>query len=310
VRILLLHPPSPFLIDDRSLVPLGALQVATVLNQQGHHAEVLDLAGHKDFVKDALDKVSEGWDAVGVSTTTQQTNKAAPIVNAIRVNYPSTHLVAGGAGPTNDPGVYLRLGFDKVVRNEGEFAFDAWTPGGARVLAPPLLDDLDKLPIADRSLVDVRNYRFAFPGTDGKLHRATHMMSTRGCPMSCRFCSGRLNDYYRRYRAHSPEYVVRELEAIRERWGFSSVTDYSDELNVDRKWLLRYCDLVKGRGFSLRGFCIAKLLDDELVGAMARAGFSEFCIGVESGNDEVLRKNHIFKTNRKTTVRACEINWA
>jgi anaerobic magnesium-protoporphyrin IX monomethyl ester cyclase len=307
MKILLIHPPSPFLLDDKALIPLGAVLIGTTLNQAGHHAEVLDLAGDPNFVQTAVKRVAEGWDAIGISTTTQQTGKVVPIIRALRGEWPALHLVAGGAGPTNDADLYLRIGFDKVVRNEGEYAFDAWKPGGERIVTPPLLDDLDKLPFADRDLVDVKNYRFLFRDRAGDLRRATHIMSTRGCPMSCSFCSGRLTPFYRSYREMSPERVVAELEFIREKWGFSAVTDYADEINVSKTWLHHYADVLEGRGFALRSFCIARNIDEGVMRDLARGGWTEICIGVEDGNDEVLARNHIFKTNRKTTVRACQL---
>lgn len=307
-RILLIHPPSPFLLDERALLPLGAVLVGTVLNQHGDHAEVLDLAGVKDYVQAAVDKVYEGWDAIGVSTTTQQTSKVSPIVRALRQRFGRIHLVAGGAGPTNDPELYLKLGFDKVVQNEGEYAFTAWDREGPKILTAPLLQNLDALPYADRNLVgDPRAYRFVFPDRDGKLSRATHIMSTRGCPMSCGFCSGRLTPYYRTFRTMSPQRVVDELEFIRASWGYNSVTDYADEVNINQKWLLEYATLLKGRGFTLRSFCIAKPLNREVLHAMAEAGWSEICIGVENGDDQVLARNHIFKTTYRSTVRAVQL---
>jgi len=274
------------------------------MNEHGFEADVLDLAGVRGWEKMALDWVSQGYDAVGFSTTTQQTSRVAKLMRGIRAEYPGLHTVAGGAGPTTDPLRYVEMGFGKVVRNEGEYAFDAWSPGGEKVLTMPLLDDLDKLPFADRNLVDIKSYTFKVWDTDGTRLPATHIMGTRGCPMACSFCSGRDYDYYRRYRAFSPKRIVAELEHIRDRWGFHAFTDYADEVNINRKWLLEYCRLMEGRGFKMRSFCVAKLFDDQMAAAMRKAGWVQICFGAESGSDEILKLSTINKTTVADTIRA------
>lgn len=302
-KVLLIHPPSPFLWDERTVCPLGAITVATVMNQTGFETEVLDLAGVKGWEKTAMDRIP-GYDAVGFSTTTQQTSRVSVLLARINQEFPGMHTVAGGAGPTTDPLRYVGMGCSKVVKNEGEYAFSAWEPEGPQVVTMPLPDNLNRLPFADRDLVDIKSYTFQVWDTDGTPMPSTHIMSTRGCPMACSFCSGRELDYYRRYRAFSPKRIVAELEFIRNKWGFNAFTDYSDEINIDKKWLLEYCSLMKGRGFKMRSFCVAKLLTEELAKAMKDAGWVQICFGAESGSDEILKLSTINKTTVADTIRA------
>ncbi len=53
-KILLITPPSPYLLSDKAIVPLGILYVASMLKKQKYDVEVLDLTGLKNYEKSVL----------------------------------------------------------------------------------------------------------------------------------------------------------------------------------------------------------------------------------------------------------------
>ena len=57
MRICLIIPPSPFLLDERVFMHIGILKVAAVLEQRGYGVDVLDLAGienYKDVIREYI----------------------------------------------------------------------------------------------------------------------------------------------------------------------------------------------------------------------------------------------------------------
>ena len=308
MKVLFLHPPSPFLLDERAIAPLGVLQIAACMEQRGWEVDVLDLAGNLNYVQSTVEQLSKtNYDAVGITTTTQQTYKIPQLLDAIR-KHGKYHIVAGGAGPTTDPTSYVKLGFDKVVRNEGEYAWNAWEKDGPQIITSPLIHNLDELPFPSRGLVDLKNYTFYLKDRAGKIYKpTTHVVSTRGCPFGCNFCSGRELEYYRKYREFSPKRIVAEMIDIANKFKITAFTDYADEVNIRKERLLEFCKIVKEYDFKLRGFIVCRLFDEETAKAISDAGFIEVCAGVESADNEILLRNNIRKTTAETSLHACKL---
>ena len=50
-KVILVNPPNPFLIDQKSFSPLGLLYLAAALKKNGIEVEVVDMAYKKEEVK-------------------------------------------------------------------------------------------------------------------------------------------------------------------------------------------------------------------------------------------------------------------
>ncbi len=138
-------------------------------------------------------------------------------------------LVAGGPLPTCEPETFL-ADFDVVVRGEGEQTMAevlaahaagaglgavpgvvvAAADGGAAVAGPPrpFAPDLDALPFPARDLLP--NAAYISHGRRRYGYAVTTVMSSRGCPFACEFCSNVV--FGSSYRERSPESVVDEVE--------------------------------------------------------------------------------------------------
>jgi anaerobic magnesium-protoporphyrin IX monomethyl ester cyclase len=310
VRVALVYPPSPFLLESRVMPPLGILFVAESLRRAGHDVRVLDLTGVDDW-KARLPPVADA-DVVGLTGTTPQ----YPINLAIReelarIGYLGP-LVIGGIHVTSDPEGVRRDGWDSMVVGEGEVAARTLLADlEGRDLRPeyqaPLVQDLDSLGHPARDLVDIRSYRYELDG-----RTATTTFSQRGCKFRCAFCESPLNGGFQ-VRYHSPEWVLEDVEMCRE-LGFEGVHFFDDELNIDTKRLERVCERLEPLGMVFRGFFVASRSTPELLAKMKRAGFWELLVGFESGDPQVLKNIHkpqtvdIMRAFAKQ-VRASGIRW-
>jgi anaerobic magnesium-protoporphyrin IX monomethyl ester cyclase len=219
-------------------------------------------------------------------------------------------LVAGGPLPTCEPGPFLSR-FDAVVRGEGEATMGelvaavaagrdpAAVPGvvtragatgaphGSPAATPrPLAPDLDALPFPARDLLPNAAYIAAARARHGAA--VTTVMTTRGCPFACEFCSNVV--FGRTYRERSPGKVVDEVEQALA-LGYDRIAFADDVFTLDRGRVRSICNEIAGRDLRFAWECLgrADTVDDEVAGRLRAAGCDTVFFGLESGNDDVLR---------------------
>jgi radical SAM superfamily enzyme YgiQ (UPF0313 family) len=220
---------------------------------------------------------------------------------------PECWTVWGGNHPTFLPGESLAYPeVDIVVRGEGEYTLlevcQTLAKGetdlrhvegislkyqGEILHNPdrPLIENLDDLPFPAR-------HRLLF------YNRFDHknlgcMITARGCPWRCAFCSSR-NFWEKRVRFRSPENIVAEMRQMQESYGMRYVMLWDDSFSINRDIVLRYCQAVINSGMQImwRTATRADLVTEELLHWMKRAGCTKLEIGVETGSPRIQRLIH------------------
>jgi anaerobic magnesium-protoporphyrin IX monomethyl ester cyclase len=150
----------------------------------------------------------------------------------------------------------------------------------------PLIKNVDELPFPARHIVKSEYYR---QGTfTGK--RCTTMVSSRGCPHRCTYCLWPKTLYGNRFRARSAENVVAEIEQVVKDFHIDEIYFDDDSLALNRARILRICQLINQKGIEVKWIpqCRVDSMDDEVVGAMKKAGCHYIRFGVESGSQRML----------------------
>jgi radical SAM superfamily enzyme YgiQ (UPF0313 family) len=193
MRICLITPPSPFLLDERVFPALGILKVGAVLERAGHQVDHLDLCGVTNYERVLADY--SGANVFAVTATTPQIPAAIRIAQALRLR-PDVRTVLGGPhstlvhaaakrGNARAQGAldYLLLHFDVVVAGDGEKAiFTALNSRGLVDADDPkgvlwnTSKDFDESPWPARHLVDMESYHYRIDGA-----KATSMIAQLGC---------------------------------------------------------------------------------------------------------------------------------
>jgi hypothetical protein len=97
-HVSLIIPPSAFLLDERVFVSLGVLKVASVLERQGHHVDVLDLSGIKNYLDAISAYIDMGSrDVIGLTCTTLTAEKVSVTCGPPSINF--------------NPGALVRIAF-------------------------------------------------------------------------------------------------------------------------------------------------------------------------------------------------------
>ncbi|NOZ01071.1 MAG: radical SAM protein [Deltaproteobacteria bacterium] len=155
----------------------------------------------------------------------------------------------------------------------------------------PLIEDLDAMPLPAFGIFDLDSYskQSSFVPVSHRL-RWGWMLSSRGCPFNCRFCSPTLRKSTgMKYRAHSPGYVADAVEEMINVHGCNALAFEDDVFSLSRGRTIGICREFLDRGIDIPWTAETPLgtLDEETIRWMARAGCRGICAGVESGDDEI-----------------------
>lgn len=277
-KITLINPPSPFLLDQLMMPPLGILYVAAALKKQGIEVELVDLA---------LGDQKIPWsDAYGITANTPQFPFIKQFMDKSPFPNPDAKTCIGGPHATLRPQECLGLGFDAVISGEGECSIFDFLNGSQGIINAPVIPDIDTIPFPDRTLVQDYDYR-----VDGKW--TTTIMTSRGCPFNCAFCCK--NWVGVRYR--SWQNIVEELEEIKE-LGYEGIQFEDDAVWYNPKRDLKVFEHLNHLALVWRAPMRADFVTKERVQIMATSGCKEIFIGVETGSDAILTT-----INKGTTVQ-------
>ncbi len=300
MRICLVTPPSPFLLDQRVFCSLGILKVGAVLEQQGFTVDHLDLTGVSNY-EDAAKAYPHSDALFALTATTPQMPAAIAVKEALGgsrvvLGGPHATLVNAAAKKGSERARVMLLEllriFGTVVAGDGEKAiFTAIHQKGLIDADDPksilwnTSKDFTESPWPARHLVDMGSYHYT---VDGK--NAISLVGQLGCPMHCNFCGGRNSPMLRQIRKRTPESIVEEMMAMHERYGVDGLMFYDDELNINKSVVELMRQIAQtGIDWRLRGFVKAELFTEEQAEAMYAAGFRWLLCGFEAAHPRILR---------------------
>lgn len=209
--------------------------------------------------------------------------------------------------------------FDVAIRGEGEYTVIdvinalqggdlSWVKGityrdGDVVVSTEdrePVKELDSLPFPAYHLVDMERYfslnkdfssrtAYTFPGWE----RGVSLITSRGCPYECNFCSIHLH-MGRRWRYHSPEYALGHMKFLIEKYGVKYFHFEDDNLTASPKRFESILDGIIERGWKVRwdtpNGVRANTFNLKLLKKCRNAGCTFLIFGIESGVQRVLDK--------------------
>ena len=180
----------------------------------------------------------------------------------------------------------------------------SWQAGAqsATMESADLIDDIDLIPFPAWHLIPMEEYvhgGFARKIDVVEQYREATIMTTRGCPYHCTFCSS-WTVHGRKMRNRSVANVIAELEILRDRYRVNMVTPEDDLFTVKKARIIELCNAISDRfgkdmGFQFPNGLSVATLDRDVIDAMVKMGMSVANIAVESGSAYV--QKHIIKKN-------------
>lgn len=173
--------------------------------------------------------------------------------------------------------------------------------------ARPFIQNLDDIPFPAYHLVDMETYLTLYKKgiyiRDRDVKRNISMITSRGCPYGCIFCSISQN-MGKKWRAHSAGYVVEHIEKLWKEYGIKHVHFEDDNLLFDLGRFVPIMDALSRRDITWdtpNGIRVDPSVEEEMLDKMRLSGCKSLTIGVESG-DEYILKNIVKKDIRLTDV--------
>ncbi len=190
-------------------------------------------------------------------------------------------------------------------------AFRGRDGGIERTGSRPPNPELDSLPFPARDLVDIRRYRPQVYADMGRF--SVSLITSRGCPAQCTFCASHIT-MGRRFRTHSVEYTIREMEHCMSRYGARHFVFKDDTFTCDKKRLADFCRALSEKRLNVEWFCYSRVdLDDTAVlTAMHEAGCRILAFGLESGSNRILeslKKGATVEQGRRALAAANSIGF-
>lgn len=289
--------------------PLGLASIAAVLREHGRDVCILDMVARDlrpQHLAEALDGLSP--QVIGIScnmafvhTTAQQ------VARALRELFPSARIIFGGSHASFVPDQLMREcpAIDAIVRGEGERTFlkvvnkleacqsltgilglQLRNPETGQTHATgtaPRIDDLDQLPLPARDLLPMDLYPAGAAGTRGLI------MTSRGCPFSCAYCSTS-RFHGNRVRFHGVARILEELRTICEDHGAAFASFADDTFTMNRQRVECFCRELIARGSPYAWGCDTRvdLVDARLLQLMSDAGCEVIFYGIESATQRVI----------------------
>lgn len=341
--ILLINPATPaYLPNKEFVIPQSLLSLAGVVEQAGMAVSILDLNTHRPWdsqqwneqwwqsvIAEHMDKAQSLLVGIGCLFS-GQFSLVRQLARFIKVGFPQVAVVIGGMHPSIFAGQIIAHcpEIDYVVIGEGERQFaalvgcltsahdvDASTIEGlayrhkGQVCVQPqtrYIQDLDNLPMPAYHLIDFNDYAHrtsCWHNPKGlNFNLSVPLLSSRSCPNRCNFCS-----MYQvmgpRLRKRSPDRVVDEIQLLYEKYGQNHFSFMDDNLNLDRRHILRICHDIRRRGLNIQyetpnGLSTANL-DAEVMQAMVASGWIRGAIAIESGSDYIRNQIMSKRLSRK-----------
>ncbi len=210
--------------------------------------------------------------------------KATEEVEYLFKRCPNIDMIVRGEGEEIIKQVVMGVPYKDIrglsYRENGGFVHNEFRP----------LPDLTGMPFPDRSLRK-HDYYFVKHGVRLSSHTFDTIMTTRGCPFTCKFCTFSLNPLgqKRNYSERPVESVIEELKTIT-----ANVVLLSDDnFFTNPRRSEQICDLIIKN--KIKKIFIAQTRIDvakhpRLLEKAEKAGFKMFLIGIESPHDRILKQ--------------------
>lgn len=218
-------------------------------------------------------------------------------------------VIAGGNHPSIMPEEALQAGADLVFRGEAEMGIDdfcnwyvsgrdqnarnnlrgvSYIDGSGKVVhnpKPPRIKDLDDIGEMDYSSIDMEEFRV----NDGSFKGLNVISCGRGCPYQCSYCSH--SDWFQ-HGKRSVDSIIQEMVRRNEQYGISTFWMADETFTVNKSHVYEFCDRLRKEKFSFKWLIgtRATSVDEKLLVAMKEAGLIQITYGIESADDETLKR--------------------
>ncbi len=295
-----------------TLPSLGLASLAAVCRKNGFEPCIIEAASGSMTGEGVVDHlITMGARYAGITAMTSDITSAGALASLIKTRDATIQVLIGGAHVTALPEATMRLfpGFDVAFIGEAETTIvdylKAMSAGTGlehvagivyrvgdtlqTTLPRPFIGELDTLPLPAWDLIPGFPDRFVPAAIRCKHLPASHIVTSRGCPMTCTFCDRSV--FGNRYRLFSVEYIWEMIQTLTKKFGVKDILFEDDSFTLHKKRVIALCELICAKKARFSWSCLGRVdtIDAELLTVMKKAGCWQIGFGIESGNADVLQ---------------------
>lgn len=317
MKILLIQPNCAKEVNEEYLslqFPLNLGYIAAVLVQAGHEVKMLDF---NVIGREKLTVFIEEFqpELVGVTAMTSSLYNARDIIKEIKAVNQNIQTILGGVHASALPVVTMEeiAELDYLVFGEGEVTIIElvnFLDGGVGELNKikglvfrkdgkiiknekrELIEDISTIPYPTRDLLPMELYckQHVTRGFSRREVKIIELFTSRGCPNRCIFCAGHIN-YGMRLRFRSYEDIINEINDCISKYGITHVSIEDDTFTINKILVRELCKFFRQKKLTWNCYARVNTVDYGLLKLMVECGCKKIAFGVESGNEEILKKN-------------------
>ena len=274
-------------LDKTPILSYGYL--AAIFKRNGHQVEVkTNTVPESDLVILQGSTIRHGMELEYIRKIKKQTKAKIGVI---------------GPFPSARPELFSDADF--VIQGEPEDAASKildTIPSG--VIQSSAIHELDLLPFPDWSVFPLNEFSGS-PLLEKKPF--TFMQASRGCPYRCSYCPYKLSGEFRLRR---PEKVVEEMAYLQD-MGVKGVMFRDPMFTQNKQRILELCDRIIENKIEMEWGCETGIdtLDMEMLDRMHESGMRGIKVGIESVNDDLLKKNKrspVRVTHQEEIIRYCD----
>jgi anaerobic magnesium-protoporphyrin IX monomethyl ester cyclase len=277
-------------IGDGCRFNIGLLYIVSYARKYGDKKHIFKLS-------DNLLEDNQNFypDVIGLYCATRYAGLINDLVSKLKVINPNVKVVVGGHHFSALPET-MNKQIDYVVVGEGEKAFlDILENNVApRIIKYEPINPLDIIPFPARDLIELNHSDWIY------------MVTSRGCPYTCIYCSPQ--KFWGTPRYFSAKYVVEELKSLVNQ-GFKRVC-FGDDLFIGNlKRLTEIVDLFKAEKLEVDLACTvrANLVNQKVSDLLKELNVKRVSFGAESGCEKTLQFLKNGSVSMKDNCNAVEV---
>jgi magnesium-protoporphyrin IX monomethyl ester (oxidative) cyclase len=305
LKIVLVNPSN-----DNPSPNMGLCYLSSYLKKYSKFRNIkINDAGTQDIYK-----IDTNADLVGITSTTKDYKLAKEYARFLKIKKPEIKIILGGAHISTNP-LDLNENIDIGVIGEGEQTFLEITECFAKNGTFPikelkkikgicfrnkgkieltkereLIKNIDCIPFPDLDLLDMNHYLKPRQLIYGYVRKSMVMLTSRGCPYHCSFCS--TSAIWKIFRGNSAEYVISQLKWIKRKYNPRVIQIFDDLFILDKERLSKIVNAIVKERLNKKiifgCLCRADLLDEKTVRLLKAMNVKSIAIGMESASQPIL----------------------
>jgi len=321
LRVSLINAGRPSFTSPAVSPPLGLLYLAAYARKHVQaDFQVIDQRGLDLPLEEVIRQIRDfSPDIIGIRCLTANAGMARNLAEALRAELSGLMIVAGGPHASSMGGKLLEdMPIDVAVPGEGEVPFTSilqavhsgsdlshipgiwWKNQAGDIIhnpgVPDFIQDIDAIPMPAYELIDVLAYGKRRNMTMlTKRPRYFSLFTSRGCPYRCIYCH---SIFGKRFRPHSPERVVEEIQWLADHYGIEDFDILDDIFNMNADRVFNIVELLKKKNmryrFAFPNAMRTDILTEEVMDALVDMGTYMSAFALETGSprlQKVIGKN-------------------